>query len=808
MSRRPVLKVLLPFISGAMVNPAIWDPVSVPVLVAFCLLMFFPVVLCLRRSWNMLSDTFLLFQVFLSGLAAGRCDDAHKIPPLPPVDSPITVLFLSTGFCERVGEDVIKVEGMLLQVEEGEELSFCRQPILSYLEGGPGNPGPGDLIAANGRLSLPDRGKNPGGMSRKESLDRRGLTWIFRSEGEWHIVHFEGTGGPGTPVGIRLRKTIGSSIDRLFPGEDAGLLKGILLGARGSIAEDRKIAFSRAGIYHILAISGLHVGIISGTLLVLFSILRLPPVARILALAPVLLLYGSATGMKPSIQRATVMLISVTLAASLQKKVDLVNILYAVAMLLIFCSPSAIQDTGFQMSFLATWGILSLYPGFKRLIDRLPGGCFPVVGWVLRVLAVSTCAQVPLVPVIASSFHMVSVVSPLANLVALPVMGILLPAGLLSVVTHPVSPFLSESFSEVASLLIAVLFGLSDVISGLSIAAVRVSPFGPLWIAAYYFLLFFLAQAAESRIGWGTLLVMTLLVCNVGVFAGIIRSAPPMRVTFLDVGQGDSAVFEFPTGEVLVMDGGPLKGEWDPGERVLEPFLLESGIDNVSILAFSHPQMDHIGGLLYLLDRYDVRAVLEPGHPTTLSHYSVILQKSLEKKARLYFPRRGDSISIGEARILFLHPTEEWIGGAPGQDDVNESSVVARIDYGEISFLMTGDIGYRVEEELVARAGDDLDVDVLKVAHHGSRMSSTDPFLDAADPMVAVISVGRYNTFGHPSSSLLERLAERDIEVLRTDTHGALVFVVENNRFDVFDGSNERIWTYGSPGRMANVTSD
>jgi competence protein ComEC len=809
LSRRPVLKMLLPLIAGIMLSSAVADKVCTPILLAASLPLFILVVLFLRRSWNLLVDLALIFILILAGFAAGACSTVRSNLPIPPEKSPLTVIFQVRDFCERIGDSLIRVEGKLLQVEEQGCLVSCRQPIQVYLKGGLENPCPGDVVVGNGKLSFPDNRKNPGGISREESLRRRGLIWIFHSEkGEWRIISFEGTDEPEMPTGIRLRKKVGSLIEMLFSDRDEGLLKGVLLGARSGLTDERKKAFSRAGIYHILAISGLHVGIISGALLLIFSIIRFPPLLRVAALVPALFIYGSMTGMKPSIRRATIMMISVTLATSLQRKVDLVNILYAVALLLLFLSPSTIRDTGFQMSFLATWGILSLYPGFETVFDKLPAGNLPPVRWTLRILAVSICAQVPLVPVIASSFHTVSLVAPFTNLIALPIMGLLFPSGLLSVCTQWISPFLSESFAEVTSVFITILYKISDVMSGLSFAAIRISPFDPVWIAAYYFLLFFLSQAVGSRFRWEILLIFTLLAGNVRIFSEVFRSKPPMRVTFLDMGQGDGAVFEFPTGEVMIMDGGPWRREWDPGERILEPFMLERGIDRIDMMAFSHPQMDHIGGLPYLLDRYDVEAVFDPGQPSHLFHYSAILQRSLEKGVYYCLPRRGDSFSIGRAKILFLHPTEAWFSDYPGQDEVNELSLVARIDFGEVSFLMTGDIGSPAEEELVACMGSALRVDVLKVPHHGSRMSSTDQFLDAVSPDVAVISVGKYNTFGHPSPSILQRLEGRDIEILRTDVHGALVFVVEENRFEVFNGANDMIMTSDLTDRQARAVGD
>jgi len=649
---------------------------------------------------------------------------------------------------------------------------------------------PGDFVVASGNLDRPGGQKNPGSLSQEESFRRRGLIWSFRSmEDQWSKIRTEENSALKRSPGVALRRATGLAIEEMFEREEADFLKGILLGERGNISDKRRSDFSDAGIYHVLAISGLHIGIISGILYLLFSILRLPPLLRVVASIPVLLSYGVVTGMRPSVQRAIVMISFLSISATLQRKVDIVNLLYAIAVGLVYLDPSLPGDPGFQMSFLATWGIVVLYPGFARMLKPLLSARFAITRVLFSIVAVSICAQLPLIPVIASSFHKLSIVAPLSNVVAIPTMAVLFPSALLSVCAHLVYQPLSVPFAEVSSLLVTLLLDTSALMSRLPAASLRMGPFDVSTVVIYFALLYLTSMVVDGKARVGSLVVAILLGCNIWLAFDVFTGEPPMRVTFLDVGQGDGAVFQFPSGEVMIMDGGPEREGWNAGERIIEPFLLASGIRRIDILAFSHPQLDHLGGLPFLISGFDCAAILDPGQPTSLRQYSEILRAAIERDIPVYHPRRGDSFREGDARVEIMHPGREWVGQLSALDDINDVSLVARLTYGKISLLMTGDIERAVEEDLVHAYGTDLNADILKVAHHGSASSSTVSFLSAVNPSVAVVSVGRDNRFGHPDPSVMEMMGEKGIEVFRTDLCGAVVLLIHRGWYELLDGS-------------------
>ena len=267
---------------------------------------------------------------------------------------------------------------------------------------------------------------------------------------------------------------------------------------------------------------------------------------------------------------------------------------------------------------------------------------------------------------------------------------------------------------------------------------------------------------------------------------------PSLRVTFLDVGQGDAAVIESPTGRVIVVDGGGRSradttlGE-DPGHRVVVPFLRSRAIGTVDWLIPTHPDDDHVQGLIAVVERLVVRKALVFGHRDESQTYATLLRSLTRRNIPLQTARRGQRIEIGNGAYLeILHPTEHPIDGT--RSTSNDNSIVFRLVYGSARILFTGDAEEAAEESLLA-SGQDLSADVLKVGHHGSRWSTTPRFLTAVRPRAAVISAGRNNSFAHPSKEVLERLKDRRVEIFRTDQQGAIT--VET------DGRKVRIQGFG-----------
>ena len=278
------------------------------------------------------------------------------------------------------------------------------------------------------------------------------------------------------------------------------------------------------------------------------------------------------------------------------------------------------------------------------------------------------------------------------------------------------------------------------------------------------------------------IVTLTLWACRPRSVGPFLPNAPVLRVTFLDVGQGDSTIIEGPTGRVVVVDGGGVPGtdereQSEPGSRVVVPYLRSRGISTVDLIVATHPDDDHVQGLIAVVKQLDVKASLVCGYPGTSGPYNRLLALLKTRRIPVYAARREQSIDLGGgASLEILSPTSRPITGS--RSDSNNHSVVLRVVYGKSRFLLTGDAEAESEADMVKNVPD-LSADVYKAGHHGSRGASSTAFLDRVRPRVVIISCGKNNSYGHPHKETLERFAERKIRVFRTDQSGAIVVTTD-----------------------------
>ncbi|MEK9139188.1 MAG: ComEC/Rec2 family competence protein, partial [Bacteroidota bacterium] len=348
--------------------------------------------------------------------------------------------------------------------------------------------------------------------------------------------------------------------------------------------------------------------------------------------------------------------------------------------------------------------------------------------------------------------------------------------------THLVSQWIAQTYAEFNQLLLDITLWVIRVTGNVSFASVDTSRFAPVYAFPFYMalLLFFNlnAQHATRR-----LLIILLLSLNLAVVvpppSAVATNVGTLRVTFLDVGQVVASVVELPDGRVLVIDAGPRADGYDAGERTVGSFLRRRGVSRIDVLVVSHPHDDHLGGVPYLLKHFDVGRVVESGQPINSLLFRAYSAELQEEQCGIDTARRGAIVdSFRDVRLYVIAPVVSFIDADTSHphSNLNNTSVVLKMQYGGVSFLFSGDAEVDAEEEMVERYGAFLQSNVLKVGHHGSRTSSTQEFLDAVRPTCAVISVGRFNKFRHPSEEVLARLRMMQADVYRTDEDGAVIF--------------------------------
>ena len=600
----------------------------------------------------------------------------------------------------------------------------------------------GQRVAAQLKLHPATGFHNPGTFDYGEHLARQGIRVVATGRAE-RIAALD---DPAPPWPVRVRRAAVASMGAALPPVSAALLAGLLLGDRADLPRDIDEAFRLAGVYHVLAVSGFNVAILAAAVWALCRFLRVPRRAGAATAIVIVVGFALVVGSSPSVLRAVVMAVLVLTALLLERDASVTNSLALAALAILAIRPGDLFDPGFQLSFAATLGIV---------VAPLPRGV--VVG----ALAVSAAAQVAVLPVTLTHFNQLSTIGLVANLGVVPLAGAATVVGLAAVGLS----FLSETVGAVAfdavwPLLLA-LRGVVALAARVPGAVVHLPAPGLIAVACYIAglaLLLLRDRAASMRGGLARRgMAVGLLALAVGIAVWPLVRSPDgrLRITVLDVGQGDAVVIEMPDGRTILVDagsGGPMR--LDAGERVVAPFLWNRGVLRLAGLAVTHDDADHAGGMAAMrrLFRIDEQwtAASAPSEP-----------------------RR-----FGRAIVTPLPPA------AASAARRNDAGLVLRVELGLASFLLVADIGAAREHELMA-SGTRLASTVLKVAHHGSRFSTTTEFLRAVRPTAAAISVGARNAYGHPDPGVLARLAEAGVEVYRTDRDGAVIFETDGGTLTV-----------------------
>ena len=524
-----------------------------------------------------------------------------------------------------------------------------------------------------------------------------------------------------------------------------GLMWSLATGERTFIASHTKHLLKQTGTSHLLAISGMHIAIVAGMTFVLVRYLfcfllfrgffQLASWLSTGCALAICWLYGSRVGWPPSAQRATIMVSIGLLALQFGRKPDPWLLLSVAATIVLYWEPAQFNQLGFLMSFSAVAGILLVSP---RIVRLFPPDFSPFLKKCLVGMGVTMGATFGTLPIVAWQFQELSPSSPFANLIALP---------LLAMVAVPCSLF--AAFLPDVFALIALVFGDVAISLGLWLLELFVVPFwhpavGSLGAVALY-LLFFL-----HRHEWLALSLLSLIIFR---FRGDPTS---FEVQFLSIGQGDAALVEWPDGRKWLIDGGPKSTK-------LLKFLRRKGIGYLDAIFLSHPHPDHIGGILPIIQEIEVGKIWTVRPPKKSEElYQTLWQEIERQDIVVAFPDE----SPGDGGTI-LHPLNGWTG--PKASRVNNESLVLEIEYGEHRFLFTGDIEKAAELELLPKL---RPVDVVKVAHHGSKTSSTKPFVEILQPTFSIFSCGVGNRFHHPHPQTLWRW--RNSKILRTDTLGTI----------------------------------
>ena len=656
---------------------------------------------------------------------------------------------------------------------------------------------PGSIITVDGGLEPPPDG--PYG----DYLHRTGVVATIRPR---TLTITGAAGGPAAAL-ERLRRGAGDALAAAIPEPEAGLAAGIVIGLRDRVDRDLAAAFTTVGASHVVAISGWNIAIVAATVAALAG--RLGRRRRSLILAVAIIVYVLFAGASPSVVRAAAMAGVVLLARESGRAGRAAAALGWAAAILLFVDPDLVLDAGFQLSTLATAGILAWADRLDRWLRSLAGGRLP--GWLAESLGISLAAQAATLPVVLATFGRLAIISPAINLLIVPLVAPAMAAALLALLGGAIAVLGGPGI--VATLLGLPAWGLLTAMCTIARAGAALpiasATLAPPWttIAAIAVVIvpgsIVLVRRHGHRRGAGRaapspppptkpassghsaaarppasrVAILGLVVAVGGLtLASAHRTDGATRITVLDVGQGDAILVESGRGARMLIDGGP-----DPDRLLIElDRRLPPWDRRLDVVVLTHPHEDHVAGLPILLERYRVGRVYETGMRGPGPGYGAFARDLRGPSAPPDLTlRTGARIALDDIRLQVLWPDPGRVPREPpdGGRGINDVSIVLLGEVAGRRFLLTGDVEDDVDPLLAQRGLPPIDI--LKVAHHGSATASTPAFLDAVQPKVAIVSAGADNPYGHPARSTIERLRATGARVLRTDTDGSVAVTIE-----------------------------
>ncbi len=653
----------------------------------------------------------------------------------------------------------------------------------------------GDRIRFEGRIKQIRNFFNPGGFDYQRFMAFKGIRASAYGRSDT-VVLLDRRMNRGLPWFIgRHRDEIARLIIDAAPEnrDTQAILTALLIGRKEMISDELRARFNACGLGHLLAISGLHVGMVAMVAFAFFrTIFRsITPLlwrgtgdrfSAGLALIPVIY-YGWLAGFPPSTQRAAIMVTILLGTYLVGRKGEIINTLAWAAILVLILHPPTLFSISFQLSFSA---VLAIIIGMRHCDWRLvtTGHAIPVrlANWILQIFLVSVFALLGTLPLSMYYFNQISVIGPLANVVIVPMIGMIsIPLGLLAIFVNPLTSDLAVWLLHLTAWVVECALGLINLAA--SLPGISWQTFTPsyLEIILYFLLIALVLVRKEVKpIGVVTWAVLLILLCDIFFWTHIRFFDPHLKVTALDVGQGSATLLELPRGKTMLIDGGGFSSNrrFDVGARILAPYLRRRKIATIDLIVLTHPNSDHLNGLLYILENFRVHKIVSNHESVDTGSYRQFLELvCIHQIPHPDFKALKRRLQVNDVTLELLHPPADFrqLKKRESWRNANNNSIVLKIYYKNHSLLFPGDLMHPAEATLLNRFPvEKLRSDILFAPHHGSKSSNSPALIKAVSPDITVIACGWRNPFGFPHEAVLSRYRSIETRILRTDQCGAV----------------------------------
>lgn len=633
-------------------------------------------------------------------------------------------------------------------------------------------------IYLEGTFNLPDLNRNTGGFNYRRYLNSQNIYGTITAKSNSIILLEKNK----IDFISKIKNVIEETYKKLLPKDYAGIINGMLNGDTKNVSKEILNDFKNSGITHLLAVSGSNVAYI----IIIISLCSNKIFGKYLShyiIIISIIIFIFVSGASASVARAGIMAILNIGAIIFSRKSDTLNNIFFSAVILLIINPLIVYDVGFILSFFGTLGIVLLSKKIILKIEKVIK-----IKFISETSGVTFSAQIVLLPIMAYYFNTLSIISIITNLLVVPISGFLTILGFIAVIISNINFSLGKIVSYAIYTLISFMLKVASFFSKIPFANLIV-PTPKIWMIIFYYLIIYLIATENKKeivikiFNYKRIRKLKIVLLEIIFVIIIINSIANIiprnyiKLNMIDVGQGDSFYIETKNRKTILVDGGGSESsDYDIGENILVPYLLDKGKTKIDLVIISHPHEDHIEGIFTVIEKLKVKKVIIGENLDNNELIIKLKEICKNRKTKIIKVSAGDSFCIDDVYFDVIYPNIKI-----KEENINNMSLVLKMKYGEIVTLFTGDL----EEEAENNINQNIKADILKVSHHGSNTSTSDKFLNKVLPKIALISVGKDNSYGHPSKEVLERLERKNINIYRTDLIGEVMLKIYKNKIEL-----------------------